>query len=76
MVLFLRGTANEILAYRNNPDEAQAVTREGIDLDPLRVGLRPTRLVGRGALFRPTVRVSVWPRTIQTPHPPSLFFRE
>jgi len=68
MVLFLRGTANEILAYRNNPDEAQAVTREGIDLI-LHAWTEPQPFGWEGRYFNYRT-VSVWPRTIQTPHPP------
>ncbi len=68
MVLFLRGTANEILTYRNNPDEAQAMTREGIDLI-LHAWTEPQPFGWEGRYF--TYRtVSVWPRTLQTPHPP------
>lgn len=68
MVLFLRGTANEILAYRNNPDEAQAVTREGIDLI-LHAWTEPQPFGWEGRYFNYRT-VSVWPRTVQDPHPP------
>jgi len=68
MVLFLRGTANEILTYRNNPDEAQAMTREGIDLI-LHAWTEPQPFGWEGRYFNYRT-VSVWPRTIQTPHPP------
>jgi alkanesulfonate monooxygenase SsuD/methylene tetrahydromethanopterin reductase-like flavin-dependent oxidoreductase (luciferase family) len=68
MVLFLRGTANEILTYRSNPDEAQAVTREGIDLI-LHAWTEPQPFGWEGRYFNYRT-VSVWPRTIQDPHPP------
>lgn len=68
MVLFLRGTANEILTYRSNPDEAQAMTREGIDLI-LHAWTEPQPFGWEGRYF--TYRtISVWPRTMQDPHPP------
>ena len=68
MVLFLRGTANEILTYRNNPDEAQAMTREGIDLI-LHAWTEPQPFGWEGRYFSYRT-ISVWPRTIQEPHPP------
>lgn len=68
MVLFLRGTANEILTYRNNPDEAQAMTREGVDLI-LHAWTEPQPFGWEGRYFNYRT-VSVWPRTVQDPHPP------
>src|SRR5229473_7060473 len=68
MVLFLRGTANEILTYRSNPDEAQAVTQEGIDLI-LHAWTEPQPFGWEGRYFNYRT-VSVWPRTVQAPHPP------
>jgi len=68
MVLFLRGTANEILTYRSNPDEAQAVTQEGIDLI-LHAWTEPQPFGWEGRYFNYRT-VSVWPRTVQEPHPP------
>jgi alkanesulfonate monooxygenase SsuD/methylene tetrahydromethanopterin reductase-like flavin-dependent oxidoreductase (luciferase family) len=68
IALFLRGTANEILAYRSNPDEAQAVTREGIDLI-LHAWTEPQPFGWEGRYFNYRT-VSVWPRTVQDPHPP------
>ena len=66
--LFLRGTANEILTYRSNPDEAQAVTQEGIDLI-LHAWTEPQPFGWEGRYFNYRT-VSVWPRTVQDPHPP------
>src|SRR6266849_10187308 len=68
MVLFLRGTANEILTYRSNPDEAQAVTQEGIHLI-LHAWTEPQPFGWEGRYFNYRT-VSVWPRTLQEPHPP------
>lgn len=68
IVLFLRGTANEILTYRNNPDEARAVTQEGIDLI-LHAWTEPQPFGWEGRYFNYRT-VSVWPRTVQDPHPP------
>jgi alkanesulfonate monooxygenase SsuD/methylene tetrahydromethanopterin reductase-like flavin-dependent oxidoreductase (luciferase family) len=68
MALFLRGTANEILAYRNNPDEAQAMTREGVDLI-LHAWTEPQPFSWEGRFFNYRT-VAVWPRTVQDPHPP------
>ncbi|MBI3246796.1 MAG: LLM class flavin-dependent oxidoreductase [Deltaproteobacteria bacterium] len=68
MVLFLRGTANEILTYRSNPDEGRAVTQEGIDLI-LHAWTEPQPFGWEGRYFNYRT-VSVWPRTIQDPHPP------
>jgi len=68
MVLFLRGTANEILTYRSNPAEAQAVTQEGIDLI-LHAWTEPQPFGWEGRYFNYRT-VSVWPRTVQEPHPP------
>jgi len=68
MVLFLRGTANEILTYRSNPAEAQAVTQEGIDLI-LHAWTEPQPFGWEGRYFNYRT-VSVWPRTVQDPHPP------
>lgn len=68
MALFLRGTANEILTYRNNPDDARAMTQEGIDLI-LHAWTEPQPFGWEGRYFNYRT-VSVWPRTIQDPHPP------
>lgn len=68
MVLFLRGTANEILTYRNNPDEGRAMTQEGVDLI-LHAWTEPQPFGWEGRYFNYRT-VSVWPRTIQDPHPP------
>ncbi|MGH7906454.1 MAG: LLM class flavin-dependent oxidoreductase [Candidatus Binataceae bacterium] len=67
VVLFLRGTPNEILTYRNNPDESRAITQEGVELI-LRAWTEPQPFGWEGRYFNFRT-VSVWPRTVQEPHP-------
>lgn len=67
VVLFLRGTPNEILVYRANPDESREMTQEGIELI-LRAWTEPQPFGWEGRFFKYRT-VSVWPRTFQDPHP-------
>lgn len=67
IVLFLRGTPNEILTYRNNPDESREITQEGVELI-LRAWTEPQPFGWEGRYFNYRT-VSVWPRTVQAPHP-------
>jgi len=67
VVLFLRGTPNETLVYRANPDETREVTQEGIELI-LRAWTEPQPFGWEGRYFSFRT-VSVWPRTLQEPHP-------
>jgi alkanesulfonate monooxygenase SsuD/methylene tetrahydromethanopterin reductase-like flavin-dependent oxidoreductase (luciferase family) len=67
VVLFLRGTPNEILVYRANPDESREITQEGIELI-LRAWTEPLPFGWEGRYFNYRT-VSVWPRTFQEPHP-------
>jgi alkanesulfonate monooxygenase SsuD/methylene tetrahydromethanopterin reductase-like flavin-dependent oxidoreductase (luciferase family) len=67
VVLFLRGTPNEILVYRANPDESREITQEGIELI-LRAWTEPQPFGWEGRYFNYRM-VSVWPRTFQQPHP-------
>ncbi|SRR5579875_637984 len=67
IVLFLRGTPNEILTYRNNPDESREMTQEGVELI-LRAWTEPQPFGWEGRYFNFRT-VSVWPRTVQEPHP-------
>jgi alkanesulfonate monooxygenase SsuD/methylene tetrahydromethanopterin reductase-like flavin-dependent oxidoreductase (luciferase family) len=67
IVLFLRGTPNEHLTYRTNPDETRAMTQEGIELI-LRAWTEPQPFGWEGRFYRFRT-VSVWPRTPQDPHP-------
>ena len=67
VVLFLRGTPNEVLVYRANPDETRNVTQEGVELI-LRAWTEPQPFGWEGRYFNYRT-VSVWPRTLQEPHP-------
>jgi len=67
IVLFLRGTPNEILTYRNNPNESREITQEGVELI-LRAWTEPQPFGWEGRYFNYRT-VSVWPRTVQEPHP-------
>ncbi len=67
IVLFLRGTPNEHATYRTNPDETRAMTQEGIELI-LRAWSEPQPFGWEGRFYRFRT-VSVWPRTVQDPHP-------
>jgi len=67
VVLFLRGTPNEVLVYRANPDETREVTQEGVELI-LRAWTEPQPFGWEGRYFNYRT-VSVWPRTLQEPHP-------
>src|SRR6266481_4682902 len=67
VVLFLRGTPNEVLVYRANPDETRDVTQEGVELI-LRAWTEPQPFGWEGRYFNYRT-VSVWPRTVQEPHP-------
>jgi alkanesulfonate monooxygenase SsuD/methylene tetrahydromethanopterin reductase-like flavin-dependent oxidoreductase (luciferase family) len=67
VVLFLRGTPNEVLVYRANPDETRDVTQEGVELI-LRAWTEPQPFGWEGRYFNYRT-VSVWPRTRQEPHP-------
>jgi alkanesulfonate monooxygenase SsuD/methylene tetrahydromethanopterin reductase-like flavin-dependent oxidoreductase (luciferase family) len=68
LVLFLRGTPNEILSYGVNPDETRARTQEAsILITRALTEKQPFGWVGRYYRFR---TVSVWPGPVQQPHPP------
>ena len=68
VVLFLRGTPNEFLAYGANPDETRARTQEAsLLITKALTELQPFGWEGRFYRFR---TVSVWPGPIQKPHPP------
>jgi alkanesulfonate monooxygenase SsuD/methylene tetrahydromethanopterin reductase-like flavin-dependent oxidoreductase (luciferase family) len=71
VVLFLRGTPNEFLAYGVNPDETRARTQEAsVLITRALTEPQPFGWEGRFYRFR---TVSVWPGPIQRPHPP-LFY--
>jgi alkanesulfonate monooxygenase SsuD/methylene tetrahydromethanopterin reductase-like flavin-dependent oxidoreductase (luciferase family) len=68
VVLFLRGTPNEFLAYGVNPDETRERTQEASMLITRALTeAQPFGWQGRYYRFR---TVSVWPGPVQQPHPP------
>ena len=71
IALFLRGTPNEFLAYGVNPEETRARTQEASQLI-VRALTEPEPFGWEGRYFRFRT-ISVWPRSIQQPHPP-LFY--
>jgi alkanesulfonate monooxygenase SsuD/methylene tetrahydromethanopterin reductase-like flavin-dependent oxidoreductase (luciferase family) len=71
VVLFLRGTPNEFLAYGTNPEETRGRTQEAsILITRALTEPEPFGWEGRFYRFR---TVSVWPGPIQRPHPPMYY---
>jgi alkanesulfonate monooxygenase SsuD/methylene tetrahydromethanopterin reductase-like flavin-dependent oxidoreductase (luciferase family) len=71
VVLFLKGTPNEHATYGTNPAETREITQEGVELI-LRAWTEPQPFSWEGKFFRFRT-VSVWPRTVQDPHPPVFY---
>jgi alkanesulfonate monooxygenase SsuD/methylene tetrahydromethanopterin reductase-like flavin-dependent oxidoreductase (luciferase family) len=69
VVGLLRGTANEALTYDLNPQEARERTDEGMELI-LRAWTEPQPFGWQGRHFQYRT-VSIWPRPLQQPHPPT-----
>jgi len=69
VVGLLRGTSNESLTYDLNPQEARERTDEGMELI-LRAWTEPQPFGWQGRHFRYRT-VSIWPRPLQQPHPPT-----
>src|SRR5262249_12573923 len=69
MVGLLRGTPNETLTYDLNPQESRERTDEGMELI-LKAWTEPHPFGWQGRHFRYRT-VSVWPRPLQQPHPPT-----
>jgi alkanesulfonate monooxygenase SsuD/methylene tetrahydromethanopterin reductase-like flavin-dependent oxidoreductase (luciferase family) len=69
VVGLLRGTANEALTYDLNPAEARERTDEGTELI-LRAWTEPQPFGWQGRHFQYRT-VSIWPRPLQQPHPPT-----
>lgn len=67
VVLFLKGTPNEHATYGTNPAETREITQEGVELIK-RAWTEPQPFSWEGKYFRFRT-VSVWPRTVQDPHP-------
>jgi alkanesulfonate monooxygenase SsuD/methylene tetrahydromethanopterin reductase-like flavin-dependent oxidoreductase (luciferase family) len=69
VVGLLRGTSNEALSYDLNPKESRDRTDEGMELI-LKAWTEPQPFAWQGRHFRYRM-VSVWPRPLQQPHPPT-----
>jgi len=69
VVGLLRGTSNESLTYDLNPAEARERTDEGMELI-LRAWAEPQPFGWQGRHFQFRT-VSIWPRPLQEPHPPT-----
>jgi alkanesulfonate monooxygenase SsuD/methylene tetrahydromethanopterin reductase-like flavin-dependent oxidoreductase (luciferase family) len=69
VVGLLRGTTNEALTYDLNPAEARERTDEGMELI-LRAWTEPHPFGWQGRHFQYRT-VSIWPRPLQQPHPPT-----
>ena len=65
----LRGTTNEYLSYDLNPTEARERTDEGMELI-LRAWKEPQPFGWQGRHFQYRT-ISIWPRPLQQPHPPT-----
>ncbi len=68
VVLFLRGTPNEHRTYGTDADATRAMTQEGIDL--IRKAWTQDRSFAWSGDQYDFETVSVWPKSLQTPHPP------
>lgn len=69
VVGLLRGTANEAMTYDLNPQEARERTDEGMELI-LKAWTEPYPFGWQGRHFQYRT-VSIWPRPLQQPHPPT-----
>jgi alkanesulfonate monooxygenase SsuD/methylene tetrahydromethanopterin reductase-like flavin-dependent oxidoreductase (luciferase family) len=69
VVGLLRGTTNEALTYDLNPQEARERTDEGMELI-LKAWTEPHPFGWQGRHFQYRT-VSIWPRPLQEPHPPT-----
>jgi alkanesulfonate monooxygenase SsuD/methylene tetrahydromethanopterin reductase-like flavin-dependent oxidoreductase (luciferase family) len=71
VVLFLRGTPNEHATYGADPAKTRQITQEGVQLIR-KAWTEPQPFSWEGTFFN-FQTVSVWPRTLQDPHPPIFF---
>jgi len=69
LVGLLRGTTNEMLTYGLKPEEARERTAEGMELI-LKAWTEPQPFGWQGRHFQYRT-VSVWPRPLQQPYPPT-----
>lgn len=67
VVLFLRGTPNEHRTYDSDAEATRAMTQEGIDLI-IKAWTTDEPFSWEGDQYQFST-VSVWPRTVQMPHP-------
>jgi len=65
----LRGTSNESLTYDLNPAEARERTDEGMELI-LKAWTEPQPFGWQGRHYKYRT-ISIWPRPLQQPHPPT-----
>lgn len=68
VVLFLRGTPNEHRTYDSAQAATREMTQEGIDLI-IKAWTSDEPFAWDGTQYQFST-VSVWPKTVQTPHPP------
>lgn len=69
VVGLLRGTSNEAMTYDLNPQEARERTDEGMELI-LKAWTEPQPFGWQGRHFQYRT-ISIWPRPLQQPHPPT-----
>jgi alkanesulfonate monooxygenase SsuD/methylene tetrahydromethanopterin reductase-like flavin-dependent oxidoreductase (luciferase family) len=69
VVGLLRGTTNEAMTYDLNPQESRERTDEGMELI-LKAWTEPQPFGWQGRHFQYRT-VSIWPRPLQEPHPPT-----
>jgi len=69
VVGLLRGTSNEAMTYDLNPQEARERTDEGMELI-LKAWTEPQPFGWQGRYFQYRT-VSIWPRPLREPHPPT-----
>jgi alkanesulfonate monooxygenase SsuD/methylene tetrahydromethanopterin reductase-like flavin-dependent oxidoreductase (luciferase family) len=69
IVGMLRGTTNEMVTYDLNPSESRARTDEGMEL-VLKAWTEPQAFGWQGRYFQFRT-VSIWPRPLQQPFPPT-----
>ena len=69
VVGLLRGTSNEAMTYDLNPAEARERTDEGMEII-LKAWTEPQPFGWQGRHFQYRT-ISIWPRPLQEPHPPT-----
>jgi len=69
IVGMLRGTTNEVMSYDTNPGESRERTDEGMEL-VLKAWSEPQPFGWQGRYFQFRT-VSIWPRPLQQPFPPT-----